>query len=274
MFNLSDFNFQKLLLLTAVGYVLILGLLFFFQRKLQYIPMGKVGPVSFYNLDDFAEEKITTEDGIKILSWYKPAKKNEKIILYFHGNAGNLGDRAHKFDSFAKNGFGVLAITYRGYSGSEGKPSEEGLMNDGRAAFKFLLDKGYSPQDIIVFGESLGSAVAVQLASKFDFYALILESPLASIADIAQKTYWFVPVNLLLKDKFESIKFAPKISSPTLIFHGTNDLVVAYSEGQKLFETIKSPKKFITVEGGGHLNFGDEFLLEEIKFFLSKNKKS
>lgn len=265
---LDDLNLSKIIIIALAIYVFLLAFLFFFQRKLQYIPLGKVRPLALYHLDGFVEEKLTIEDGTKILAWYKTAQKNEKIILYFHGNAGNLGDRAHRFDAFSKNGFGVLAITYSGYSGSEGKPSEATLIKDGEAAFKFLLDKGYMPQDIVLFGESLGAAVAVQLANKFDFYALVLESPFASVVGVAQKTYWFVPVKLMLKDKFESVKFAPKISSPVLVFHGTADLVVAYSEGRKLFEAIKSPKKFITVEGAGHLSFADEFLLEEIKEFL------
>ena len=254
---------------TAVlTYIFFLTVLFVFQRKLQYFPMGKVQHVSAYGLTGFSEKILTTKDEIKILSWYRPAQNNEKIILYFHGNAGNIGDRSHKFAALAANGFGVLAITYRGYFGSEGKPSEAGLLLDADAALQFLLDQGYSEKNIILFGESLGSGVAIQLAAKHNFGAIILESPFTSIAKVAQKTYWFVPVNLLLKDKFESIKFLPKISSPILIFHGTKDPIVPYSEGEKLFNAITAPKKLITIEGGGHLNFGEEFLLKEMGKFL------
>lgn len=260
----------KVMLTAVVTYLFFLTLLFVFQRKLQYFPMGKVKDVSSYGLNGFSEKILTTKDQIKILSWYRPARNNEKIILYFHGNAGNLGDRSHKFAAFAADGFGVLAITYRGYFGSEGKQSQAGLMLDANAALQFLLEQGYSEKNIILFGESLGSGVAVQLAAQHNFAAVILESPFASIATVAQKTYWFVPVNLLLKDKFESIKFLPKISSPILIFHGTKDPIVPYAEGKKLFDAATSPKKLITIEGAGHLNFGEEFLLNEIEKFLQE----
>lgn len=258
----------RVMLTAVLTYLFFLTLLFVFQRKLQYFPMGKVQAVSAYGLTGFSEEILTTKDETKILSWYRPAKNNEKIILYFHGNAGNLGDRSHKFAAFAADGFGVLAISYRGYSGSAGKPSETGLLLDADAALQFLLDQGYSEKNIILFGESLGSGVAVQLAAKHSFSAIILESPFSSIVGVAQKTYWFVPVNLLLKDKFESIKFLPKIYSPILIFHGTKDPIVLYSEGKRLFDAATAPKKLITIEGAGHLNFGEEFLLHEMEKFL------
>lgn len=265
---------RRLMFTAILTYLFFLSLLFVFQRKLQYFPMGNVSNIAAYNLTGFEEKILTTKDQIKILSWYKPAANNQKIILYFHGNAGNLGDRSHKFAAFADDGFGVLAITYRGYSGSAGKPSEAGLLLDADAALQFLLDQGYAEKNIILFGESLGSGVAMQLAAKHNFGAIILESPFSSIANVAQKTYWFVPVNLLLKDKFESIKFLPKISSPILIFHGTKDPVVPYSEGKKLFDAVTASKKLITIEGGGHLNFDEEFLLKEIEKFLQENSSA
>lgn len=258
---------------ALVVYLFILVFLFIFQRNLQYHPNGVITSLESYDLKNFEEKILTTKDDLKILSWYKkPSNKNEKIILYFHGNAGNMGDRAHIFKKISLNEFGVLAISYRGYFGSEGKPSEAGLIMDAEAALNFLFTEGYKSQDIIFFGESLGSGVATQLAEKFSPYALILESPFSSIVNVAKKSYWFVPVDLILKDKFESIKYITKVSAPILIFHGTNDNVVPYREGEKLFNAINSPKKFITIQDGGHLNFGDEFLIKEIKNFLKEKK--
>lgn len=261
---------KKTMTSAIIIYLLLLVFLFLFQRRLQYMPMGKMWEIAAYNLEGFEEKRLTTSDKIKIYAWYKPAKKDEKIILYFHGNAGNMGDRAHKFSAFANRGFGVLAISYRGYYGSEGSPSEVGLMRDADAALQFLLEQDYQVENIILFGESLGSGVVVQMATKFNFAAVILESPYSSIAGVAQKKYWYAPVGLLLKDKFESIKFISKISKPVLIFHGTADKIVPYQEGKKLFDAANMPKKLITVEGAGHLNFSDEFLLEEMKKFLKK----
>jgi len=258
-----------MILYTLLFYITILAFLFFFQRQLQYVPMGKIEKVA----TNFQEKILTTEDGVEILSWFKAPQKSQKIILYFHGNAGNLGDRAPKFETFANGGFGVMAISYRGYFGSNGKPSEAGLINDARAAFKYLLDLGYLPKDIILYGESLGSGVAVQMASKFDVAALVLEAPYSSIVSVAKQSYWFVPVSLILKDKFESIKFAPKINAPTLVIHGNFDRIVSISEGKKLYQEIKVKKKFIEVQGAGHLEFSNEFLLEQLQDFLSEKNK-
>jgi hypothetical protein len=264
-------SFKKPMLALLLTYFAIIGLMFFFQKKLQYHPSGKIQPVSFYSLNNFEEKTLTTKDGIKILAWYKKPE-DKKTILYFHGNAGNMGERAHKFEAFARAGFGVLAISYRGYPSSEGTPSEAGFMNDAFAALQFLFDQGFKSQDIILFGESLGSGVAVELAVKSDFAAVVLESPFSSAVSVGQRRYWFAPVFLLLKDKFESIKLAPKIPSPVLILHGTKDEVVPYDEGQKLFAAIRSEKKFVTIDGAGHLNFGDQFLVSEMEKFLDETK--
>jgi len=248
-------------------YLLLIALLFFFQRHLEYFPNGSAKTIP----PGFHSETLISSDKTKFLTWFYPAQKGEKIILYFHGNAGNIGDRAHKLSALAGAGFGVLAISYRGYSGSEGKPSEAGFVRDGEVALQFLRNQGYQDSDIILFGESLGSGVSVQLAAKTKFYAVILESPFSSVVSVAQRQYWFVPVGLILKDKFESKNFAPLITSPVLIFHGTKDLVVPFVEGQKLFSVINAPKKFITVDGAGHLDFPEDFLVREIKDFLTSH---
>jgi len=250
----------------VLTYLALVALLFVYQRNLQYLPSGKISETPA----DFEEKILTTEDGIKILSWFHAPKKDQKIIVYFHGNAGNLSGRIEKFETFIKNGFGVLAISYQGYPGSEGAPSETGLINDGKAALDFLLDAGYMPKDFILFGESLGSGVAVQLAAKIDVAAVVLESPYSSIAAVAKKTYWFVPVDLILKDKFDSAKYAAKISAPVLVFHGTADDVVPFSEGKKLFDLITAPKKFIEVQGAKHLGFPNDFLVAQMKSFFKE----
>jgi fermentation-respiration switch protein FrsA (DUF1100 family) len=268
----------KSMITAVIFYGAILSFFFFFQRNLQYAPRGKVAAISYYHLNGFTEKFITTEDGVKLLGWYiAPSSPNQKIILHFHGNGGNLADRAHKFKNFAENGFGVFAITYRGYSGSENKKStEKGLALDAKAALGFLLQAGYKIENIIFFGESLGSGVSLELASSLEKsaqpLAIILESPFSSVASVAKSRYPFLPVDLILHDKFESDKFVKKISAPILIFHGTADSVVSYDEGEKLFAAITSQKKFITVEGVGHLDFGEQFLTDEINKFLTETK--
>lgn len=261
-------NLKKSMWAAIVIYLILLVSIYALQRKLQYHPSGEIAAPAAYSLVGFEVKNLTTKDNDRILAWYKKPDHHKKIIVYFHGNAGNMGGRADKFKIFASDGYGVLAISYSGYYGSSGKSSEQALINDGKAALDFLYSQGYKPQDIILFGESLGSGIAVQLAAQDKFFAVILEAPYSSIANVAQRTYWFVPVDLLLKDRFDSIKYAAKITSPTLIFHGTADHVVPYAEGQKLFAAIKSEKQFITVEGAGHLQFDNQFLLEKANDFL------
>lgn len=264
-------NLKKMIFAIAFIYLILVITLFSFQRKLQYHPQGDATKIAYCSPPGFEKKYLTTTDGVKILAWYqKPKTPHNKIILYFHGNAGNFSEREHKFQSFVKNKLGVLAISYRGYPGSEGSPSELGLIKDADAALVFLLDQGYKPKDIIFYGESLGSGVAIQLAARINPAAVILESPFSSIANVAKKTYWFVPVNLILKDKFESIKYVSNITAPVLIIHGTADQVVPYSEGKKLFDAIISPKRFIAVEGAGHLKFEDKFLMEEMQKFFTE----
>ena len=253
-----------MLITAAVTYSLLLSSLYIFQRNLQYLPLGQIAETP----EGIQSKILTDADGLKFLTWYLPPKNGEKIILYFHGNAGNIGDRRAKFFSFRDAGFGVFAISYRGYFGSEGKPSEDGLIKDAEASLEYLHELGYQDSEIVLFGESLGSGVAVQLGAESKFAAVILESPFSSVASVAQDKYWFAPVSLMIKDRFDSIKYAPKISSPVLIFHGTNDEIVPFSEGKKLFESIESPKKFIEVQGAGHLDFAEDFLVSETKKFL------
>ncbi len=230
------------------------------------MPMGVAEKIP----DGFSQETLTDEDGLNFLTWHHLAAKDGQIILYFHGNAGNIGDRSLKFSSFVDAGYGVFAVSYRGYFGSEGKPSEDGLIKNAKAALNHLNKIGYENSKIILFGESLGSGVAVQLAAlNSQFKAVVLESPFSSIISVGQSRYWFAPVSLLIKDRFDSISFAGKISSPVLIFHGANDEIVRIDEGKKLFEAIKSPKKFIEVQGAGHLGFPEEFLISEIKKFAN-----
>lgn len=271
MIQIRTRKLKKALTALLITYVALVTLLFIFQRKLQYIPMGAVGFPADYHLDNFEAIQLKAADDVKILAWYKKPKIGKKIILHFHGNAGNLGDRSLKFRRFSDNEFGVLAVTYRGYSGSEGYPTESGLMLDGDAALKFLLDEGYQLSDIIIFGESLGSGIAIPLAAKNKFYAVILEAPFASAASVAQKTYWFVPVKFLLRDKFDSLSVASEVTSPVLVFHKTRDKIVPYSEGEELFgATGSARKKFVTVQGVGHIDFDNEFLVDEMQEFLKE----
>lgn len=239
--------------------------MYFFQRNFLYYPFGKI----LITPEDFEQVNLTTTDNVNIYGWYKKPNKGQKTILYFHGNAGNLMGRSDRFENFAKY-YGVLAISYRGYAKSSGKPSEKGFYIDAQTALNFLRKHYTRDEDIIVFGESIGSAVAINLASKYDFNALILEAPFTSIYDIAKETYWFLPVNLILKDRFESSKLAPKINTPVIIFHATRDYVVPFKLGKQLFELFKSEKRFVGIEGDFHIALTADYLIKYILEFTNQ----
>lgn len=259
-------KFNKTLLLKIFAfYILVVILMYFFQRNFLYYPFGKI----LITPEDFEQVNMTTTDNVNIYGWYKKPNKGQKTILYFHGNAGNLMGRSDRFENFAKY-YGVLAISYRGYAKSSGKPSEKGFYIDAQTALNFLRKHYTRDEDIIVFGESIGSAVAINLASKYDFNALILEAPFTSIYDIAKETYWFLPVNLILKDRFESSKLAPKINTPVIIFHATRDYVVPFKLGKQLFELFKSEKRFVGIEGDFHIALTADYLIKYILEFTNQ----
>jgi uncharacterized protein len=238
-------------LYAAVFVALLLG-----QRKILYQPdAAEVAPAT---LGLEAETlRLKTADGETLAAWSIAPAPGRPLILYFHGNAGGLDLRVERFRAFAKAGMGVLAIEYRGYAGSTGRPSERGLKLDGEAAYATAIATGVEPKRIVAFGESLGSGVAVAIAARHEVGALVLDSPYSSIADVAAAAYWFVPVRALLRDPFRNDLLIAKVNAPTLIVHGTKDPVVPIRFGEKLFALANPPKAFWRVEGSGHLALGE-----------------
>ena len=255
------------------AYLFIAILTYLAQRKIMYIPFGKISKPEEIGLVEYKENILKTSDNETIRSWYHEKPDTKSIMIYFHGNAANLENRASKYHNFAQNSdFNILAITYRGYPGSSGKPSEEGFYMDGRAAIEFARSQGFNDQNIIFYGESIGSGTAVQMATEIKAKALILESPFTSAADVAKKSYWFLPVDLLLKDRFDNIAKINQIDIPLLIFHGEKDKVVAAKFGKKLYNQYDNKdKKLILTEENGHMNFNSEYLIIEINKFLNRN---
>jgi len=203
--------------------------------------------------------RLRTEDGESLAAWRIPPAPGRPLILYFHGNAGGLDLRVERFQAMAKAGMGVLAIEYRGYASSTGRPSERGLKLDGEAAYTAAIAGGVAPERIVVLGESLGSGVAVALAARRKVGALVLDSPYSSIADVAAAAYWFVPVRALLRDPFRSDLLIGSVNAPTLMVHGTKDRIVPIRFGEKLFALANQPKEFWRVEGAIHLALGERF---------------
>ena len=258
-------------LVVVFFYVLLLIVVFFFQRNLLYHPS-----VDNYLKDQAINEpaeikkvKIVTNDKINLTGWfYNRDLEKFKTILFFHGNAGSLENRTYKLDHFKNLDVNFLIIAWRGFSGNKGKPSEEGLYEDAESAVKWLNSNGVKEKNIILYGESLGTGVAVEIAQNKKYAGVILESPFTSMVDLGKKYYPFFPVRFLLKDKFESYKKIVNISVPILIVHGQVDKIVPYAMGEKMYELANQPKFFYAQEYGDHMVEYDEKLLKALVQFI------
>jgi len=259
--------------IIAVGYVVICALMFGYQRKLMYLPYVGIDAPGAYGLVDFTSLSIQTSDNVHIQAWYKEAKRDYPTIIYFHGNAGNLAHRAQYFSLLRDAGFGILGVDYRGYGASEGTPSEEGFYKDGRAVIDYAQKELALPANkIIIYGESIGTGVAVQMATEYKLAALILQSPFLSMASAASYHYPWLPVNLLLMDRFDSQSKMANVHSPLLLFHGENDGIVPITDGKELFIRGNESKKSIYFPDTGHNNFNLELLVAAVLTFCQEHK--
>jgi|TARA_B100001964_G_C14249624_1_gene609213 hypothetical protein len=263
--------FTTIILALVSFYVLLLAIVFLFQRNLLYHPS-----VNNYLKDKITNEpteiekvKITTMDNIDLVGWfYNKNIEKFKTILFFHGNAGSLENRTYKLNHFKNLNLNFLIIAWRGFSGNAGKANEVGLYNDAESAIKWLQSKGVTEQNIILYGESLGTGVAIEVAQNKNYAGIILESPYTSMVNVGKKYYSFFPVSLLLKDKFESYKKIKKVSVPVLVLHGKEDKIVPFSMGKKIYELANEPKFFYSQEYGDHMIDYDAGLLTTLKKFI------
>ena len=257
---------------VLVAYALFCGVLFCCQRLLLYHPNQIIPDPSEFGLRDVSAIRIDTEDNYKLLAWWHSPKKSfDPVFVYFHGNAGHLGHRAEKVRHFTDAGYGVLLVSYRYNAGAGGSPSENGLYTDARAAIKFIKGTQFSDNPLIVYGESLGTAIAVNVASENNVAAVILEAPYTSIADVAQSHYWYLPSRYLVLDKFNAARQISRIGAPLLILHGDRDAVIPSTFGRSLFEKAVEPKQMIYLPQAGHNDLYDHGAVGYILKFI-KNK--
>jgi fermentation-respiration switch protein FrsA (DUF1100 family) len=196
---------------------------------------------------------LETDDGLALLAWHRPpASAALPTLVYFHGNAGHIGMRAYKVRPYLDAGFGVLLTTWRGFSGNPGNPSEDGLYHDGRAAREYLRQAGAAPGAIVLYGESLGTGIAVQLAVEQAPAAVVLEAPYSSITDVARAHFPFLPVKFLLLDHFDSAAKIAGVAAPLLIVHGARDGTIPLRFGEKLFAAAAEPKTLTIYPEAGH----------------------
>jgi len=241
-----------LLIIVAVGYVGGLAAMLLVQRAILFpIPSSERIAPAAAGFHDVEEQVLTTVDGEKIVVWHVPAKPGRPVILYFHGNGDYLAGFFARFRDFIADGTGVVAPAYRGYSGSTGKPSEEGLLQDAEAAWAFTSAR-YAADRIVVWGFSLGSGPAVALAAEHPVGRLILEAPYSSIADVAAAAFPIFPVRWLLKDPFRSDLRIARVKARLLVMHGARDPTIPIVFGERLFALANEPKQFVRFPDGGH----------------------
>lgn len=253
---------------AIVAYAVAALGMYAFQRKLQYHPENKGLTPESVGIIGASVETLITVDGEKLMLWYAPARASMATILYFQGNAGEIGDRPLRFNYYQSRGFGVAYVSYRGFGGSSGSPSEAGLMADANAAYDWLIAKGVEPGRIALLGESLGSGVAVQLAARREVGAVALEAPYTSTVEVAAKIYWWLPVHTLMKDQFKSIDFIAAVVAPLLIIHGEADGLIPVDFGKRLFAAANQPKELEIVPDFGHdVLFEESTWAREVEFF-------
>ncbi len=259
------------ILSLLIIYTLILIFVYFNQRNLLYHPTENN---YLNNQINFEYEKILieTEKNIQLKSWFiKKDIKRYKTLVFFHGNAGNLFNRVYKLNQLNKLNINILIISWRGFSGNLGKPTEKNLYSDAIKSIKWLNDRGIKNSEIVLYGESLGTGVAVELAQNNVFNSIILESPFTSIAKAAKIYYPYVPINLLLKDRYDSEKKISKITAPILIMHGMKDDITPFVMGKDLYNKANEPKYFYSPENDNHMMDFNNELLSVIKDFLEKH---
>jgi fermentation-respiration switch protein FrsA (DUF1100 family) len=258
-----------LVIFTLLGYGAFVVLLYVAQRSLQYFPERFRTAPAAAGLPEAQEIVLDTADGERVIAWHVPPRGDQPVILYFHGNGGSLRGRVERFRALTADGSGLVALSYRGYGGSSGRPSESGLLADAGAAYAFALAR-YPAERIVLWGESLGTGVAVALAAEKPVARVILESPFTSAVDIAARRYWFVPVRWLMKDQFRSDLRVGKVAAPVLVLHGERDAVVPIALGERLYALINAPKRFVRFPGAGHNDLGASGAVATAKTFLAE----
>ena len=241
------------ILAGVVGVYLLVALVMYMgQRRLMYFPDTARTLPAEAGLPNVTERVLNTPDGARIVVWYGKAKPGQPTLLYFHGNGGGLAERAERFRRFMGQGWGVYMMAYRGYAGSSGYPTEANNIADARLAYAALLQEGVPADSIILYGESLGTNLATRVAAERASIGLILEAPYTSVLDIALTDYPFLPVRLLLSDRYETDKVLPQVKVPLLIIHGKEDGIIPVSMAQKLAKLANEPKRLVIFPEGDH----------------------
>ena len=261
-----------LVVLAAGGYLGGLAVIFFVQRAFIFPipPVARTAP-AIAGFPQAEEQVLTASDGEKVIVWHVPAKPGHPVVLYFHGNGDFLAGFFGRFHEFIADGTGVVALSYRGYAGSSGQPSERGLLQDAAAAYAFTAAR-YSADRIVLWGFSLGTGVAVALAAEQRIGKLILEAPYTSIADLAAAAFWFAPMRWLIRDQFRSDERIGRVTAPLLVMHGARDGAIPIRFGEQLFALAREPKQFVRFAEGDHNDLDAYGAIETARGFINGSR--
>ena len=249
----------KVLAGAGLAYAALVAGVYLFQSRLLYLPEvpsrtlgADPGAVGL----EFQDVALETTDGVGLHGWYVPAAGARRALLFFHGNAGNISRRLDSIELFHRLGLDVLIIDYRGYGRSQGSPSEQGTYRDAEAAWRHLVEeRGMDPGRIIVFGRSLGAAVAAWLAARHPPGALILESAFRSVPALAAELYPWLPVRWLARLRYDTEAWVRRVQAPVLVVHSLDDEIVPFSHGQAVFDAAGQPKTLLRLRGGHNDGF-------------------
>lgn len=272
--NNSKSKSMTYLFIAIAAYVFIVAFMYIKQRDYIYFPNRQPTPISAA-LQDFQKISVMTEDGVSLSALYKPPQHTDKpVIVFFHGNGGDIGDRVYRPQPYISEGYGFLLAEYRGFWGNEGIPSEQGLYADAQAYMEWLIhEQSVPPEQIVVFGESLGTGVSVEMAVRYpDIKALLLLAPFTSLADVGQVRMRYLPVRWLMKDRYNNLAKINNIRTSLLVLHGRKDDIVPFGFGENLFMAAPEPKEMAVFDQGNHVDLLDHGEAQRILRFLKELK--
>lgn len=259
-------------LIAAALYVSFLLLLYTKQRRIVFRPDATAADLTAAGLtEQMTEIAIRTTDGLTLTSWWAPpVRPDRRTIVYLHGNAGHRGSRADRIRDYLAAGYGVLLVGYRGYGGNPGQPTEAGLYDDARANLDFLASQNLRPEHVVLFGESLGTAVAIQMATELPILALVLEAPLASVLHSARARYPLFAFDFLVRDKFNSIRKIGNVKVPLLLVHGEKDRTTAVRFGRMIYDAANEPKRAHFIAEAGHNDLLEHGMAKTVAQFIDE----